>query len=121
MTDPALSKRNVANKRRGARFDLDARRYLGSRGFRTVKPVAGARHDKGDIHAHLGHLVFLVECKNEKTYDLSGYVREAAVEAQNAHLDYYLALIKARGKGVAESYVVMPLWLFCDLIKEMTY
>jgi hypothetical protein len=72
--------------------------------------VQGA-HDKGDLRVPAP---YVVECKNEKAMDLSGWLREAEQEAENAHKPYGIVVHKRRAHGApGAQYVTVTLntWL----------
>ena len=72
--------------------------------------------DKGDITGMGPELV--IECKNHQTLNFSGWLKEAEQERQNADAEYGIVVAKRRGKGAAESYVVLTLADFIRLWKE---
>jgi hypothetical protein len=102
------------SRRIGPEFERAVADYLRDGGLphadRRVK--TGAK-DKGDIGGVPG---WTLECKNEKSISLAGYVDEAQVEAGNAGTDRYAAVVKRRGKGVRHAYVVMPLEVFLAIV-----
>jgi hypothetical protein len=88
-------------------------------------PKAG-RDDQGDVAVRVSDTTLVIEAKNEKAMSLSQYLREATVEA-----DHYrkargsegivsaVAVVKARGKGIGQAYVVMEVDEFALLIKHL--
>lgn len=87
--------------------------------FATVFPFADRRvktgaKDKGDIGGVPG---WVFECKNEKSIRLAAYMDEATIECENAGADWYAAIVKRRGKNVAQAYAVMPLWQLIELLR----
>jgi hypothetical protein len=76
---------------------------------RIDRRVKTGAKDKGDI-ANLriaGHRV-VVECKDEASYDLAGWVREAQNEAENDGALMGFVVGKRKGKGKPEDqYVIM--------------
>ena len=103
------------NGRKGSAFETAVVNYLVENGFpyceRRVK--RGAK-DAGDI---AGIPSFMGECKNEKQINLAGYMDEVAEQKANAHAVVGAAIIKRRGKNVEESYVVMPLKDYVELLR----
>lgn len=101
-------------RRKGPAFERDVADYLAANGHpladRRVK--TGAK-DRGDIGGVPG---WTLECKNEKTISLAAYMEEARQEAVNAGTANYAAVVKRRGKGVSESYVVLPLAVFVKAV-----
>ena len=57
-----------------------------------------------------------LEAKNHKSIDLAGFVDQAETEAKNAGAKWFSAIVKRRNRGVKDSYVVMPLWMWTELI-----
>jgi Holliday junction resolvase len=98
------------SKARGSKFELDVARYFNSRGFHNVERRygAGATLDKGDING-LQQYGVVLECKNLAKITLAAIVEEALAEARNASQPFGVSVIKRRGKGVKDSYVVMTL------------
>jgi Holliday junction resolvase len=105
------------NKIKGSAFERDVADYLVANGFPEAdrRYGAGAQFDKGDI---IGVPKFALECKNQAKIMLSEFLAEALIEAKHANKKYGAAVIKRRGKGVADSYVVMSLSQFVELLKE---
>lgn len=72
------------------------------------------KNDEGDLAVQDVGLTYIVEAKNEQRIDLARYVTEAELEAGNyaraRRLDrkdvMALAIVKRRGKGVEDAYVV---------------
>jgi hypothetical protein len=105
-----------AGKRAGARFEQQVADYLAANGF----PYAERRHsngpkDRGDIAGVLG---WTLEAKALRDLDVAGAIDEAAKEAGNAGSRWYAAILKRRRKPTADAYVVLPLKLFADLVRE---
>jgi hypothetical protein len=105
MTNPA-----------GTRFAQQVVDYLTTHGFpHAERRAQHGRHDRGDIAGVIG---WLFEIKALKQLDVAGAVDEAAKEAENAGSPWYAAIIKRRRKSVGDAYVVMPLSLFAELLRE---
>ncbi len=80
-------------------------------------PAAG-NQDVGDIYIP-GEERFVLECKNVKATDLSGWLAEAREEADRANGTASGAVVvhKRRGKGDAfDQYVTLTLGDFLDLV-----
>jgi hypothetical protein len=90
--------------------------YLQAHGFPHAEraPRWGAK-DRGDV---LGLPGVVVEVKAERALDLAAALREAQVEAGNAGVRRYLAVLKRRRRPVCEWYAVMPLELAVELLGE---
>ena len=114
-----LGMHQMANpsKQKGTRFERQVADYLNERLPYMVDrmPLHGAL-DKGDIS---GVPDWALECKNVKEWSskLSGFVREAEVEAENHGVPFGAAVVSARGKPVEDSYVVMSLRQFTDMLQ----
>jgi Holliday junction resolvase len=106
-----------ANRRKGKTFERDVRAFFETLGLRVIKPQEGAKDDSGDalIYTRDGTLICL-EIKNEQQFRLSAYMQEAQLEAANSKADHYAAVVKRRGKGTKDSYVVMPLEEYAALL-----
>jgi hypothetical protein len=119
----------VTNKPKiaGTRFESAVVAYLRENGFPWAERRAqGGSNDRGDV---AGVVPWTLELKATRQIDLAGAVDEAETEWLNeasksivkkwliAHARY-AAIIKRRNKGVDRSYVVMPLCVFVDLIRE---
>ena len=96
------------NKAKGSKFELDVVRYLQEHGFPFVQRAygAGRQDDRGDI---LGVPGFTIECKDHAKHDIPAWLGEAERERQNAGTRFGVVIVKRRGKGAAESYVVQTL------------
>lgn len=125
-----LSKRNKANKRKGAGFEIDVHTYLAPL-IPCDRLNKTGREDEGDIVVKAGDISIVLECKNEKTITLSQYVQEANTEAINyeAHRVhaadrpeqvYGAAVVKRRNSSISDSYVVMDLGEYIDLIIRLS-
>lgn len=104
---------------RGPRFERQVADYIKEQGFpfadRRVK--TGAK-DKGDIGGVPG---WVLECKAPgpgKPLNLAQAMNEAEVEAANDGAEWFAAVVNRAGKNVSESYVVLPLRLWCRLAQR---
>lgn len=117
---------SAANKAKGTRFESEVSDYLQGQGIRAKRlPRTGVK-DIGDVAFPVAAGTVVVECKNRASMDLPTYLREAEEEAQNYELKYPadgtamgVAVVKRRGKGVHQAYVVMPLDGFVELLREV--
>lgn len=74
---------------------------------------AGAK-DRGDL---INTWPWTIECKNEKSIDLAGGCEEAKAElANDGRTRWWALIIKRRNRAVWQSYVVMDLDQFRDLM-----
>lgn len=111
-----------SHKARGANFETDLRDYFRRIGYDSERLARRGSKDEGDIVVRkdfLGH-VGIIEAKapgQSGRIDLSGWTKEAQVEARNYSEARGLeeasvlpaVVIKARGKGIADSYLVLRL------------
>jgi hypothetical protein len=106
----------TAGKRAGARFEQQVVDYLVQHGFPYAeRRVMGGSRDRGDIAGVLG---WTLEAKATRELDLASAVDETIKESQNAGTIWYAAILKRRRKPTADAYVVMPLYLFAELLRE---
>jgi Holliday junction resolvase len=104
-------------KAKGSAYEREVAAYFRENGFPQAdrRYGAGIQYDKGDL---VGIPDVTVECKNHASIDLAKFTDEAIVEAVNARTKYGVAVIKRRRKSVADSYVVLTLAQFTELLKE---
>lgn len=105
------------HKRRGTAWERAVCDYLREEmPDPDIRRVAQTGHkDEGDVHA----APFVLECKSVGKIDLAGFMDQAVAEAANAGLPYGVAVVKRRGRGVAEGYAVMRLQEFRDIIRRI--
>lgn len=101
------------SRQKGTAFETAVVGVLRDAGLPAERRALNGRLDRGDIAGVPG---WTLECKNEKTMSLAGYVDEARQESSNAGTDRYAAVVKRRGKGASEAYVVMPLAVFVKFV-----
>lgn len=104
-----------ASRDKGTRFETEVVRYLHEMGFDCERRALAGALDKGDISGIPG---WTLECKNERTITLAKYMDEVNYETVNARTPYGAAIVKRRNKGVADAYVVMPLYQFRLLLAK---
>ena len=121
---------SAANKAKGTRFESELADYLQGQGIKAKRlPRAGVK-DIGDVAFPmadgdwLGTIV--MEAKNRASLDWPTFIAEAEVEASNYEDKYPderptfpVVVAKRRGKGVHQSYVVMPLDGFVALLRGL--
>lgn len=111
-------------KQKGTAFETLVKDYLNSAGFRDAHRTAlksGA--DTGDINGirngNTGSQV-AIQCKNHKTYNLSGWLNDTVEQAARLDGGVPVLIVKRAGKGksaVGDNYAVMRLDDLVDLLK----
>lgn len=118
-----LSKRNRANKRRGAAWEVAIRNFLFDAGLKAERVARKGANDIGDVAVEMddGH-TFVIEAKDTVRPELAQWIREAQVEADNyarhKHISpdfvHPVVIYKRRQNGVERAYVVMELGDWVD-------
>jgi len=113
---PSLQK---SNKRRGAAFEIDLADWFMQQGLNAQRLPRAGRNDIGDVFLPATNDIYVVEAKaprRDGKIDLSGWIREALVEAENYRVAKRLkvaptplVVIKASNKGIEDAYVVQRL------------
>lgn len=110
---------STPSRRKGTTFESAVRDYLNaSQAFaNTVQraPLWGAA-DAGDL-LNTGEFTF--ELKAVKSITLADFLDQARTEAKNAGTRWGAAVIKRRNKSIKDSYVVMALEDYLDMIGEL--
>lgn len=114
---------------KGSRYEREVLDYLREQGYDAERLRLSGKEDEGDllIRRDVPGIVtsrFVLEAKNVKRMNLAGWVQEAEVEALNYadhrglnYDDVHWAVVhKKHGKGVAKSYVTLPLDEFLRLL-----
>lgn len=102
----------MANKAKGTRYEREVTDYLAEMFDTQRLPRTGSK-DEGDVEVRFGNFRLIIEAKNHKTLNFADWIKQAEVEADNREAKLGdtacipLVFAKRRGKGVAESYVVM--------------
>jgi len=111
---------STPSKRKGSAWELAIAKYLVEKGWKHAeRRIAGSTIDKGDIYGIIG---CVIEAKNEKRIDLSGYLKELEVEMRNAKAETGVVMVKKKGTtDVGQAYAVMPIELWVKLMKEAGY
>ena len=110
------------HKVRGATYETDIRDYFRGLGYDAERLARTGARDEGDVAIRSDFLgsVGVLECKAPGAsgrIDLSGWTKEAQLEAKHYAEARSLSedsilpavLIKARGKAIADSYLVFRL------------
>lgn len=116
----------AAAKAKGSRYEsavCDTLQGLGVKAKRL--PRAGA-NDIGDAAFPLSNGTLILELKARKQIDLAQFVKESLIESANYEVKYPAeapafgaAVVKRRQKSIEESYVVMELSEFVDMLKSV--
>lgn len=128
MTD--ARKQAKANKRKGAAFEIDLEGFFREKYLLATRLVKRGKDDEGDLVVRVKDLAVVIEAKNEKSINLSGYMQEATAEAMRweaarVHepmppaLVIGAAAIKRRNSGIHKSYVVMEADDFAALLLHL--
>ena len=112
-----------SHKARGASYETDTKDWFRGHGYDAERLARTGAKDEGDVVVRadfLGANIGVIECKAPgagNKIDLSGWTKEAQLEATHfaeaRGLDRKAVmpavLIKARGKSIADSYLVLRL------------
>ena len=103
--------------RKGATFERDVVEFFRANGHPYVERAYGAGRpdDVGDLDGVPG---WALELKNHQKLALSGWLEEAEVERVNARARFAAVIAKRRGKNAGQSYVVMTLATFAELLGD---
>lgn len=108
-----------SHKQRGSRFEVEVRDW-----FRNLKHIAErlartGKNDEGDVFVNAKKNMYIIEAKAPgagNKIDLSGWLKEAEIEAENyakhrglRKIPSPVVVIKARGKSLDDAYVVVRL------------
>lgn len=114
-----MTTQQKSNKRRGATFEIELADDLVVKGYDAQRLPRAGRNDIGDVFLKTTNDVYIIEAKaprRDGKIDLSGWIREAMVEAENYRIAKKLktaptplVIIKAPNKGIGEAYVVQRL------------
>lgn len=105
-----------AARRKGSAFARDVCIYLrDALGLPVERRVDGGTRDRGDV---AGIPQWVLEAKNCRTIDLSGWMDEALREAAHDGAPFYAVVAKRRMKGTHQAYVVMPLEIWAQWLRE---
>lgn len=109
----------IANKRRGAAWEIDLADWFVELEYDAQRLPRAGRNDIGDVFLKTANDAYVIEAKaprRDGRIDLSGWLREADIEAENYRLAKRLLLapsplviIKASNKGIGDAYVVQRL------------
>lgn len=111
-------------KQKGSAYERLVVQYLRDEGFSVDRTRAGWVDDRGDVHGLLGPdgKPFVVECKNHKAMDLSGWLAELDRECASAGADLGAVVHKKRGEtSGAQQYATLPFGMLVSLLKQAGY
>lgn len=116
------------HKAKGTAFETLIKDYLISKGFSDARrAVLAGENDTGDIHGIQQRTTLrnaCLQCKNQKKWDLSGWLEATIEQAKRLKDALPVLIVKRSGKGakaVGESYVVMRLDDFVELLEDAQY
>ena len=111
-----------SHKARGATFETDIRDWFRANGYDSERLARTGANDEGDVVVRSDFLgsIGVIECKAPgagNAIDLSGWTKEARLESKHYAEARGLeesqvlpsVIIKARGKSIADSYLVLRL------------
>jgi hypothetical protein len=109
-----------SHKARGATFETDLRNYFRRIGLDSERLARTGARDEGDVVVRenfIGHIGVTKAPGQSGRIDLSGWTKEAQVEAKNYSEARGIektsvlpaVVIKARGKSIEDSYLVLRL------------
>ena len=112
-----------SHKARGATYETDIKDYFRGLGYDAERLARRGSKDEGDVVVRsdfIGATIGILECKAPgagNAINLSGWAKEASIEARNyaearnINISDVLpaVVIKARGKAIADSYLVLRL------------
>ena len=103
-------------KRLGTSFEVAVVQFLRDHVFPLAeRRTAEGSHDRGDI----GGTPYVFECKNLKTLDLAGGMKELDREIANANAAQGFLIVKRRNKSVGDAYAVQSLRQLTAILKEL--
>lgn len=113
------------NKRKGSQWETDVVEYLRRRFGLCERLTLNGAHDQGDAWFSWEGNYHVLECKAEKTIRLSEYLKELEVETANwaakrptLPAPHGAVVVKRRGKGIGDAYVVISLDAYVRLVKS---
>jgi hypothetical protein len=105
-----------ANAAKGSRWELAITKFLADTfGRHVIRPQQAGWDDVGDIHLH----PFVIQAKDERSHNFSGYINDAEKQAKAAEFDYGVAVVKRRNYSPRLAYVVMTLETFRRVVLRL--
>ncbi|MFE0151335.1 hypothetical protein ACFWY5_29600 [Nonomuraea sp. NPDC059007] len=114
MTDPAIRKRNRANKRKGYGWEFEVCKYFNAVGYSWQRN--GQRHggaDQGDIDTGLP---LIAQCKDVERLSIWKTADDAEQQAENADELEWVIFLKRRKATPGEGLAVVPMWLYREML-----
>jgi hypothetical protein len=115
-------------KAKGTSFEVLVRDYLIGKGFiHAHRPALSGGNDTGDINGIARKATLrkvAVQCKNQKAFQLSQWLNDTVEQAERLGGAVPALVVKRPGKGekaLGDSYVVMRLEDFTELLSEADY
>ena len=106
------------SKQLGTSWETALVKWFRSKGWIADRLTLAGKEDEGDLYVEDRFGIgFVIEAKNERRMNLSAYVQEAEVEAENwiKHRDPggtrppWLVIVKRRNRTAGQAYVVTTL------------
>ena len=114
-----MTTQQKSNKRWGAAYEIDLADWFIEEEYEAQRLPRAGRNDIGDVFLKTANDIYVIEAKaprRDGKIDLSGWIREAQIEAENYRVakklkvaPHPLVIIKASNKGIGEAYVVQRL------------
>ena len=107
-------------KRKGSAAELSVAKWLREWGWLNAeRSRAGWQDDRGDIEGVPG---VCIEVKNQKQFDIPGWLEELRVEMENADAWTGTLIVKRRGSpDVDDWYAIMPAWIWASLLAAIEF
>lgn len=116
------------HKAKGTAFETQVKDHLVAKGFPDARrAVLAGENDTGDIHGIQQRTTLrnaCLQCKNQKKWDLSGWLTATVEQAKRLKDALPVLIVKRPGKGekaLGDSYVVMRLDDFIELLQDAQY
>lgn len=115
---------SAANKAKGSRWEIDLESFFNDSGLRARRLPRAGVNDIGDVSIELkSGRVLVVEAKNVKAANMSEFLRQASVEADNYEVKYNqptipVVITKTRQKGTVDGRVTLTVGTLLDLLRE---
>lgn len=113
------------HKAKGTAFETLIVNYLKDNGFKNAHRTAlQGINDSGDVNGIVQRVSLselAVQCKNQKAFDLSGWLNDTVEQAKKLNEGLPLLVVKRPGKGekaLGDSYAVMRLEDMVRLLQE---